>query len=114
MSRALYTVPSVIVTPGPVIDRDRYNSPIYGPDERVAAPCWYTHQASSEDNSSGVQTVETYMVQWPPEFYNHVEAASSIELPVIGTLYVSGEPLFQPSGFAVEGYARANLTRTRG
>lgn len=114
MTRALYTAPSVIVQQGPEVGRDRYNSPIYGPDVRTEAMCWYTHQASSEDNSSGVQTTETYMVQWPPDFYGRVRASDSIELPPIGVFHVDGEPLFQPNGFAVEGYVRANLTRTRG
>ena len=114
MTRNLYTVPSVIVKRGTVAGRDRYNNPVYGPDERIEAPCWHTHQASSEDNTTGVQYVETYMVQWPPEFYADVAGSDEVELPVIGTLHVVGEPLYQPSGLSVEGYCRANLERVKG
>ena len=110
----MYTQSSVIVGRGPETGRDRYNKPVYGAPTRVEAPCWYTHQASSEDNTTGEQRVETYLIQWPPRFWEAVRGSDTVEVPPIGTFRVQGEPLYQPNGFAVQGYVRATLERATG
>ena len=111
---SMYTQASTIVGRGPETGRDRYNTPIYGAPVSTPAPCWYTHQASSEDNATGAQFVELYLIQWPPRFYELVRGCDTVEVSPIGTFNVHGEPLYQPGGFAVEGYVRATLERVTG
>ena len=110
----MYTEASTIVQRGPETGRDRYNKPVYGAPVRTPAPCWYAHQGSTEDNTTGAQFAETYLVQWPQSFYEAVRGCDTVEIPPIGTFAVVGEPLYQPSGFVVAGYVRATLERVTG
>lgn len=110
----MYTETSTIVRQGPEVGRDRYNVPVYGPDVRTPAPCWYVPQASVEDVDGKEQYTDKYLVQWPPEWLDQVEASSSVELPPLGTFRVLGRPIYQPSGFVVDGYIQAYVERTTG
>ena len=115
MSRdRMYTEKSVIVARGPETGRDRYNQPVYGAPVRIEAPCWYTHQASTEDNATGPVYAESYLIQWPARYHDAVRGADTVEVPPIGTFTVAGEPLYQPAGFVVAGYVRATLERGSG
>lgn len=109
----MYTQKSILVTRGPETGRDRYNKPIYGPDVRKEAPCWYTHRSATEDTTAGEQYVTGYLIQWPPEYLGLVRGSDTVELD-IGVFEVIGQPVFQPSGFLVEGYVQANLEEVSG